>query len=396
VAVRFDASGEHYTRATALGSVTQFSFSCWLKLDFDRGDYSTIWCLDSGATSDFSMLQTDAADSNQLAFYQNGISAIGVRTLTVGVWYWWGVSVNGSTVTVTSRSVGDSSFIFTSTATGDASGTNMANLRLGESIYGSEWWNGSLAAVKLWTGAALAQAELEAEAWTYTPTRTAGLAAWYPLLVPETTDYSGGGQTLSGGSGAVATSGPPIRWSAAGRRRILHTSDAAAPVQGDIGATLPALTATASGTAVVAGQQSATLPALTATATGVLTVAGQAAATLPALTADIAGEAGAPGLLDAHLPALVGAFDGLLTGGFLTATLPALTGSVLGELAVHGAASAVLPPLAASLAGEVEIPHNNLDVAVGPPYRGWSFRPLASAWTAGAPTRGWQVRQPTT
>jgi hypothetical protein len=108
----------------------------------------------------------------------------------------------------------------------------------------------------------------------------------------------------------------------------------------------------------------------------------------------MAAEAGAPGLLDAHLPALAGAFDGLLTGGFLTAQLPALTASAQGQLTVHGAAPAVLPPLTSSLSGEAEIPHNNLDLSVGPPYRGWTSRPLA--WTAGAPARGWKARQPTT
>jgi hypothetical protein len=407
VAVRFDAATEEYTRTLSLGVVTQFSIACWMKVSVDRNAISTVWCVDNGFAGDYIRLCT-TTDGTTLMVADD----VGNHTLAsagVSAWQYVGFSMNGANVTAVMQAANAAAPSVFTWANGSPS-QDLVNLRIGDGVFDSQFLNGCVAAFKIWTGVTLSEDELAAEAWQYLPQRTDGLAAWYTFLRGEAIDYSGLGRTLSGGTGTTMEVGPPIRWSA-GRRRIVRFTGS---VQGEVAATLPALTAGASGAVVVAGQQSAVLPPLTAALDAAVTVDGHAATTLPALTAALTGEVSAPGLLNATLPALTGQFTGNLTGGFLTAQLPALTASLQGKLAVQGTASVILPPLAGSLSGEVEIPHNNLDVSAGPPYRGWTSRPvsaawtadapypslhartLAPAWTASTPARGWKARQPTT
>src|SRR5690606_11748899 len=80
-------------------------------------------------------------------------------------------------------------------------------LRIGQSPWGGEWLNGRMAAVKIWT-AALSANEIQAERDYTSPLRTSDLRAWYPFEVAETTDHSGNGETLSGGSSPSTEPGP--------------------------------------------------------------------------------------------------------------------------------------------------------------------------------------------
>src|SRR5690606_37514347 len=85
-------------------------------------------------------------------------------------------------------------------------------LRIGQSPWGGEWLNGRMAAVKIWT-AALSANEIQAERDYTSPLRTSDLRAWYPFEVAETTDHSGNGETLSGGSSPSTEPGPGIPFS---------------------------------------------------------------------------------------------------------------------------------------------------------------------------------------
>lgn len=230
MAVRFSADGQDYTRALGAGALTSYTISCWVRIAVNRpAAFSTAWCIDDGNTSNpYAVLQ--AGGTNTVDVWV-GVDATGSsRTMTVGVWYWWAVAVNGTNWTVISRAATDTSFTVTS-GTGAVTPLTNSSLRLGESLFTDEWINGNLAAVKFWTGAALTTAELQQEAWTYLPYRTANIRAWYPLTRAETVDYSGQGNTLSGGTGATTEDGPPIAWRRGQRRaRIpLGTDVEAAP-----------------------------------------------------------------------------------------------------------------------------------------------------------------------
>lgn len=218
MAVRFAADGRDYTRTLSLGAVTQFSAACWAKISVDTNGNSTIWSLDTD-NSDYWILQTDF-DGTGLTLWNDGTTTIPVlQQLTVDTWYFIGVSVNGATATVNVRAANSSTFSTYTPSLGANATTVLTNLRIGESVFGLEWLNGCVAGFKLWTGAILTQAEMEQESWTYLPNRTANLRSWHPFLQAETVDWSGNGNTLSGGTGTTTEDGPAIPWRR-GRRRI--------------------------------------------------------------------------------------------------------------------------------------------------------------------------------
>ncbi|MFJ2029419.1 LamG-like jellyroll fold domain-containing protein [Streptosporangium sp. NPDC087985] len=232
MALRATAAGQHRTRTVSLGNQTRWSVSGWFKISVNRNDCATMWCWDDNrpGTGDGqgAYLQT-ADDGRTLEFASYRVVggtgpfvAKGTRLLTVGTWYYVGVSVNGGTGVMVTRAATDTTFAVTTWTDGITAGINPTTMRLGESVYGGEWLDGSIAAVKWWTSN-LTQAELETEAWTTTPRRTDGLHAWYPLSQVENVDYSGNGQTLTGTGGATED-GPPIAWRPARRRIITRLS----------------------------------------------------------------------------------------------------------------------------------------------------------------------------
>ncbi|MFI6886769.1 LamG-like jellyroll fold domain-containing protein [Streptosporangium canum] len=213
MAVRFSATGQHYSRSLALGAVSSFSVACWVKLAANRAATSVVWQIDNGSGVDY--LRINAYNGTTLTYQSDEWFAFLGRTLTVGTWCYIGLSVSsaGGVSLVTRDAASDT---FNSGEPGDvASVFNAATLRIGASHATGEWINGSVAALKVWDGR-LSTSELENEFWSYLPQRTTNLRAWYPLTTPETPDFSGNGNTLTGGTGATVDDGPPISWGGPG------------------------------------------------------------------------------------------------------------------------------------------------------------------------------------
>ncbi|MEV8638084.1 LamG-like jellyroll fold domain-containing protein [Streptosporangium sp. NPDC051023] len=293
MAVRFSGSGQSYTRTISLGAQSQWSVSCWFKITTDRNTYSSVWSLDqdSGARLGFTMLRTDS-DGTTLSFLanDNDVTSItkGTRALTVGVWYYIGVAVNGANGVMVTRALTDTSSTVTTWSDGPASVMH-DTWRIGDDFFGGEWPNGCVAAVKWW-GAALSQGELENEAWTYQPRRAANLRGWHPFDRASTVDYSGAGATLSGGTGATTEDGPGIAWSPAGPVMVAPTgvSTTATPSAVAAVAAVPTPTVTAgAGVAATAVAAVAAVPAPTVStgqATAPAAVAAVAAVPAPTVT----------------------------------------------------------------------------------------------------------------
>ena len=414
MAVRFDASTEFYSRTLSLGSTTQMSVTCWMKMVVDTGTFSTAWSLFNG-TTDYCYLGSTLGGGvwRDMALFQEGSApAVGLRTLTLGTWYYFGITVDGSSATVISRAATDTSFA-SDTQSGVAS-TNIVTLRLGDSPFGEEWLNGSLASVKVWTGAALTQAELEAEAFRYMPARTANLRAWYPLLKPETVDYSGNGLTLSGGSGASVDDGPPVSW---GPRRTAIV--------------LPAST----GTPISLADSAAASDSLAADVDTPTTDSATAAETLTvAASADLADAATA--VDDMVVTVTVGLSDsataddsGMAVGSpvdladsataddtWTVIPTPVLDEQATASESLAVAATALFADVATATDGLAVAQTHNKDLAdsatatdtltvvayqditvtAGEPRRGWSSQPSDRDWSAGEARRGWSTRPPTT
>lgn len=238
MAVRFSADGQDYTRALALGSQSAYTVCCWAKLSVDRNTWSTLWSLDNG-TGDVDVVQTDS-DGTTLELFSDGNNPQFVA-MTVGTWYFVGVSRSGTGGTAYYRAASTGT-LSTVDLAGSSSTTNMATLRIGESPFGTEWLNGCIAAFKFWT-AALTADEIAREAMQYAPARVSNQVSLHPFVKAETTDYSGNGRTLSGGSGTATEDGPPIPWQVSRTRLILPagagSSSLALPVSSETDAAQP-------------------------------------------------------------------------------------------------------------------------------------------------------------
>lgn len=223
MAVRFADEAHAYSRTVALGSQSVYSLACWMRLTSDRNTWQTAWCLGDAAGGDvFSLLQTTATGTNLEFVTSASFTAVPLVNMTVGTWYYVGIAMNGATGTAVYRTP---TTAFSTVAIASQGAIVHQTLQIGRSIYTGEWLDGCVTGFKWWA-ATLTTAELQQEAASYMPSRTVNLRAWYPLLSPETVDYSGNGAVLSGGVGAAGEDGPPVAW---GSRRATHSVTSAAP-----------------------------------------------------------------------------------------------------------------------------------------------------------------------
>jgi hypothetical protein len=212
-----DADGEDYTRALALGTQTALTVCGWFYLSVDRNTWSTIFSIDNG-TSDNWLMQT-SDDGVTMSTVFDASTQQGIGAMTVGTWYFICLATSGTTGNLYYRTASNPT-LTTVAVTSVTANVNAATLRLGESPWGGEWWNGRIAAVQVYT-VQLSAAEAHQESMQYAPRRLTNLVAWYPLVKPETADYSGNARTLSGGAGATTEDGPPIPWVATSPRLVL-------------------------------------------------------------------------------------------------------------------------------------------------------------------------------
>ena len=225
MAVRFSADGQDYTRASGTFPTMAgpWTVCCWAKITTDRNTYSTIWSLDDGSTANWEYLQTQSDGVTINVDSQAGASIVG-PAMTVGAWYFFATVKPSTGVNASTLYYAVETAATLSSATGTLGETTACStLRIGESPWTSEWLNGCVAAFKLYT-AALTAEEVAQERWFFTPQRTANLLAWHPFVsggaVAEAqTDYSGNGNTLTGGTSSTTEAGPSIAWRPARRRR---------------------------------------------------------------------------------------------------------------------------------------------------------------------------------
>jgi hypothetical protein len=158
----------------------------------------------------------------------------------------------------------------------------------------------------------LALAFAALHSWTVAPPTSPSWSSGYTNIVSGS-QGAGGGSSVAGFVGYKEPAGtgaesPSVSWTNAADDRYLLfvtlTAAAADGLTGELVATLPALTAAATGTASAVAAVVATLPALAATAAGTAAAAAALTATFPALTAAAAGTSSAEAVLAAALPAL--------------------------------------------------------------------------------------------
>lgn len=207
-AVRFDADGEDYSWSGGTAINPPCTIMCWGMVSSDRNAFSTFIELNSGSNTNQIMLDTDS-DGTTLNGFSMPSSRVAIGTgMTVGAWYKMAIVVSGGTGTLYHAPAG--SALSSAAFSGAITSTGLTGGRIGEAVSGGEWLNGRVANAKFYS-AALTVAELENEFAQYEPVRVADLVrAYVHPLYALGADYSSNGNTLSGGSGAAAQSGPPI------------------------------------------------------------------------------------------------------------------------------------------------------------------------------------------
>lgn len=208
MAVRFSSANSTYS-VNINQAQGPLSVCTWFKLSVDRNGFSTVFSIDPGNDSGSMVVcQTDQDGTTLHAYPLDSGSGLALP-LTVGTWYFLGISITGKNVTAKLRSQGAASFTTKTAVIYQA--VNPRRLLIGNSSYDtSEYLNGCVASFRLWNDYALTEAELEAEYAYANPQRTANLTAFYKFDGPQTTDDSGNGYTLSGGTGSSSEPSPDL------------------------------------------------------------------------------------------------------------------------------------------------------------------------------------------
>ncbi|MFF4600540.1 LamG-like jellyroll fold domain-containing protein [Amycolatopsis sp. NPDC001319] len=207
---------------------------------------------------------------------------------------------------------------------------------------GSEWLEGSMAYVRMWT-AVLSDAELAAESASTTPVRTSGLWANWPLAAASLADASGNSRPLTAGSTALAAdTDPPL----------------SGAITGNGAAVAPSARAVGAGAVVVSANGAAAAASATASGNGAALVSVTGTAAAPRATAAGAGSAlvGASGAATA-LPSTAVGLGAVLVSGAGTAVAPAAVAAGTGGLVepITGDGTAVAPAARAAGLGAVVI-----------------------------------------
>lgn len=197
MSVRFNATADDLRRASlGFGAQSAWTFTWWGQIVTDRNSFSTFWTLANTVsdTSNCALLQT-ASDGTSLEYFDGGGGAQAVTALTVGTWYFIGVSINGTSGFV--KVSADGSGSFTTVSLSGLSATTTHNfLMFGDSTFNAEFLNGRVEAAKWWS-TNLSQVEVEAEKGYRKPVRTSNVRAYWYFTASKTLDNSGNGLTLT-------------------------------------------------------------------------------------------------------------------------------------------------------------------------------------------------------
>lgn len=244
-----------YTASPPPAPATAFTATFWVRLRVDRDDFSTMMRLHSSSGGSTTVNITTGSSGTTPIVVSPGNSGgiIGTDALAVDTWRMIAVTVAGTGATdgkIYTKAIGGS----TNTVTGQVSGGSTPD---GITLFGrssgdsTEWFNGGLAYVRVWS-AVLSQAEIEAEWASATIVRTSGVWANWPMLT-NINDISGNNRHLTAGTTALSTEDdPPL----------------ASNVTGTALAAFGGLGGTAVGTRAANGNAASSFGALSGTALG--------------------------------------------------------------------------------------------------------------------------------
>ena len=190
MALLFDAAGDYLRRTTNApdlnGSVT---VTYWVKFTSFANGYQCPFSIDIDIY-DYWYAEIDTAGGQFSIYEMDGQDLIiteVIATLSTNTWYFVALSREGAAEDTSGYIAAASASALTSATLVAGGNTHAADQRvwIGNNTF-SEYANGAVAAVKIWT-AALTQAEIELERYRYAPVRKSDLWGYFPLIAPS--DY---------------------------------------------------------------------------------------------------------------------------------------------------------------------------------------------------------------
>lgn len=175
-------------------SASAFVMAGWFRRTSDSGDFDLALCVDDGTSFQRYAVYINTSDQWQgaIGFTQTASN----RNAVVNDWVWMTIRFDGSTLTVRSCLDGETAFNTAVTASGSA--LTPDRFRIGASGAGGDYFPGTVACVKVWSGTLPSDTDLLAERLSISVTATTGLWANYDFLDGAlATDRSGNGRTLT-------------------------------------------------------------------------------------------------------------------------------------------------------------------------------------------------------
>lgn len=240
MAVDFSATGQRYSATISLDT-TNFTIMLWCKRDADRNTNVVLASLDDAASGvPYALIGTDA--TGDLCYIEHNTEGndddVSGPTFDDTNWFFLcftraGTGANSAKFYYASGAAALSSSQVTMDGTFTATRFTIGDLQTT-----GEWWDGKIACVKLWS-VGLTQNEVENERWFAMPQRTANCIGCWPLLIGGAVagaqqDFSGAGNTLSGGTGSATGDPPFLSWRSNIRKRVYISGPPPTPDDDDI------------------------------------------------------------------------------------------------------------------------------------------------------------------
>jgi hypothetical protein len=208
MAIRFDAAADRLSYSAVAPPAT-FTITAWAYLSVDQNALSHISRLWDGAAGGVVGWRTTADGTSGPSYFSGAATITNATGFVVDEWRKVAIARTGATAqSLVATPAGVTEVDSGAADTGTIAGITLAGRHPGSA---TEWWNGRLAYVRIWS-AVLTQPEIEAEWASATPVRTADLFADWPLATSTDLTDTVASRVLTTVAGFAHTTedGPPI------------------------------------------------------------------------------------------------------------------------------------------------------------------------------------------
>lgn len=212
MSIRIDDSGDDLRRTANLPDESACTIAGWAYIVTDRGasTYQTLAGIEGVVAGTWNVLYWEGSSEAMRIESGSGGANFASRPAT-GEWFFFALVTSSGAGNCRGYWSGANSNTFnTQTTTTQASTVDL--LTIGNDS-GLRWASARFANIKCWN-AALSQADLELEKWSYAPKRYANLNFWWPLRNSSETQDWGNNKRNATVTGTLTTeNNPPITWS---------------------------------------------------------------------------------------------------------------------------------------------------------------------------------------